>query len=98
VENDPRFNTFRQTIKDEFTLTTQLYLELTKCNSLMEKDTLAKHSILLRDRIVLPLLTIQQYALCKLQDPIIETNLKEAYEKLLTRTMFGVINAARNSA
>ena len=75
VENDPRFNTFRQTIKDEFTLTTQLYLELTKCNSLMEKDTLAKHSILLRDRIVLPLLTIQQYALCKLQDPIIETNL-----------------------
>jgi phosphoenolpyruvate carboxylase len=98
VENDPRFNAFRQIIKDEFTLTTQLYLELTKCNSLMEKDTLAKHSILLRDRIVLPLLTIQQYALCKLQDPIIEINLKEAYEKLLTRTMFGVINAARNSA
>jgi len=98
VENDPTFNTFRQIIKDEFILTTQLYLELNKCNSLMEKDTLAKHSILLRDRIVLPLLTIQQYALCKLQDPSIETSLNEAYEKLVTRTMFGVINAARNSA
>lgn len=98
VENDPTFNAFRQTIKDEFTLTTQLYLELNNCNSLMEKDTLAKHSILLRDRIVLPLLTIQQYALCKVQESPIDKNLKEAYEKLITRTMFGVINAARNSA
>jgi phosphoenolpyruvate carboxylase len=98
IENDPTFNAFRQTIKDEFTLTTQLYLELNKCNSLMEKDTLAKHSILLRDRIVLPLLTIQQYALCKVQESPIDKNLKEAYEKLVTRTMFGVINAARNSA
>jgi len=98
IENDPTYNAFRQTIKDEFTLTTQLYLELNKCNSLMEKDTLAKHSILLRDRIVLPLLTIQQYALCKVQESPIDKNLKEAYEKLVTRTMFGVINAARNSA
>lgn len=98
VENDEKFNAFRQIIKDEFILTTQLYLELNKCNSLMEKDTLAKHSILLRDRIVLPLLTIQQYALCKVQEPNIDPNLKEAYEKLVTRTMFGVINAARNSA
>ena len=98
VENDEKFNAFRQIIKDEFTLTTQLYLELNKCNSLMEKDTLAKHSILLRDRIVLPLLTIQQYALCKVQESNIDPNLKEAYEKLVTRTMFGVINAARNSA
>ena len=98
VENDAVFNEFRQIIKDEFILTTQLYLELNNCNSLMEKDTLAKHSILLRDRIVLPLLTIQQYALCKVQESTIDPNLKEAYEKLVTRTMFGVINAARNSA
>ena len=98
VENDEKFNAFRQIIKDEFILTTQLYLELNKCNSLMEKDTLSKHSILLRDRIVLPLLTIQQYALCKVQESNIDPGLKEAYEKLVTRTMFGVINAARNSA
>jgi phosphoenolpyruvate carboxylase len=98
VENDEQFTAFRQIIKDEFILTTQLYLELNKCNSLMEKDTLAKHSILLRDRIVLPLLTIQQFALCKVQESNIDPNLKEAYKKLVTRTMFGVINAARNSA
>ena len=81
VENDEKFTAFRQIIKDEFILTTQLYLELNKCNSLMEKDTLAKHSILLRDRIVLPLLTIQQFALCKVQESNIDPNLKEAYEK-----------------
>ena len=63
----------------------------------MENDTVSKHSILLRDRIVLPLLTVQQYALCKVQDSSIDPELKEAYEKLLTRTMFGIINAARNS-
>jgi phosphoenolpyruvate carboxylase len=64
----------------------------------MQNDTVAKHSILLRDRIVLPLLTIQQYTLSKLNAPIIDAELKISYEKLLTRTMFGIINAARNSA
>ena len=98
IESDATFNPIWQTIKEEFKLTTQLYLELSNAKSLMEADTVSKHSILLRDRIVLPLLTIQQYTLSKVQDPSIETSMLEAYEKLLTRTMFGVINAARNSA
>jgi phosphoenolpyruvate carboxylase len=98
IESDTEFNPIWQTIKEEFKLTTQLYLELNNAKSLMEADTVSKHSILLRDRIVLPLLTIQQYTLSKLQAPALETSRVEAYEKLLTRTMFGVINAARNSA
>jgi phosphoenolpyruvate carboxylase len=98
IESDTEFNPIWQTIKEEFKLTTQLYLELNNAKSLMEADTISKHSILLRDRIVLPLLTIQQYTLSKLQEPALETSMIEAYEKLLTRTMFGVINAARNSA
>jgi phosphoenolpyruvate carboxylase len=97
IDNDPDFRDFRQIIQDEFDLTRQLYLELTQDASLMDKDPLGKQSILLREKIVLPLLTIQHYALCKLQlqpsDPI----LKESYDKLVTRSMFGVINAARNS-
>ena len=98
VEQDPSFSPIWKNIKDEFQLTTQLYLELSNSNSLMEQDTLAKHSILLRDRIVLPLLTIQQYALCKIQAEDIDATEKAYYEKLLTRTMFGIINASRNSA
>ena len=98
IEQDPSFSPIWKNIKDEFQLTTQLYLELSNSKSLMEQDTLAKHSILLRDRIVLPLLTIQQYALCKIQTEDIDATEKAYYEKLLTRTMFGIINASRNSA
>ena len=98
IDNDPQYNDIWNNIKEEFLLTTQLYLELSGGKSLMESDTVDKHSILLRDRIVLPLLTIQQYALGKMQEEVLETDTKNAYEKLLTRTMFGIINAARNSA
>jgi phosphoenolpyruvate carboxylase len=98
IDSDPTYSGIWNLIKEEFMLTTQLYLELSNASSLMEGDAVAKQSILLRDRIVLPLLTLQQYALGKVQQPLIETPLKESYEKLLTRTMFGVINAARNSA
>jgi phosphoenolpyruvate carboxylase len=98
IDADPTYSGIWNLIKEEFKLTTQLYLELNNASSLMEGDAVAKQSILLRDRIVLPLLTLQQYALGKVQQPLIETPLKESYEKLLTRTMFGVINAARNSA
>jgi phosphoenolpyruvate carboxylase len=97
IDKDPTYSAIWNMIKEEFKLTTQLYLELSNTNSLMENDTLGKHSILLRDKIVLPLLTIQQYALCQVQAPNLDAELKASYEKLLTRTMFGVINAARNS-
>lgn len=97
IDKNPEYTEIWNLIKEEFKLTTQLYLELSNTKSLMENDTVAKHSILLRDRIVLPLLTIQQYALCRVQEPSIDADLKASYEKLLTRTMFGVINAARNS-
>jgi phosphoenolpyruvate carboxylase len=97
IDKNSEYTEIWNLIKEEFKLTTQLYLELSNTKSLMENDTVAKHSILLRDRIVLPLLTIQQYALCRVQEPSIDADLKSSYEKLLTRTMFGVINAARNS-
>jgi phosphoenolpyruvate carboxylase len=58
-------------------------------------------SIQMRERIVLPLSTIQQYALTKFQN--LEKSgdnkqMKEVYEKLIIRSSFGIINAARNSA
>ena len=98
IDQDPVYSPIWKNIKEEFQLTTQLYLELSNSKSLMEQDTLAKHSILLRDRIVLPLLTIQQYALCKIHEAATNATEKTDYEKLLTRTMFGIINASRNSA
>lgn len=52
-------------------------------------------SIALREDIVLPLLVIQQYALMELEQSPSD---KEAYENLVIRTLYGIINAARNSA
>jgi phosphoenolpyruvate carboxylase len=54
-----------------------------------------KASIALREEVVLPLLVIQQYALMQLEkDPDHAT----VYETLIIRTLYGIINAARNSA
>jgi phosphoenolpyruvate carboxylase len=58
-------------------------------------------SIQMRERIVLPLLTIQQYALTKireLDEQLVQAPIKEVYEKLAMRCSFGIINAGRNSA
>ena len=58
-------------------------------------------SVQMRERIVMPLLTIQQYAISKVREA--EENLitnpnKLTYEKLVMRCSFGIINAGRNSA
>lgn len=98
VKKDPQFGPVWELIKKEFDLTATLVMELADASVLMEEDKAGRASIQMRDKIVLPLLTIQQYALNQLHSRDIEPELKAVYEKLLTRTMFGVINAARNSA
>ena len=58
-------------------------------------------SIQMRERIVLPLVTIQQYALTRireLDEQGAPAAMKETYEKLAMRCSFGIINAGRNSA
>ena len=85
-------------IKKEFDLTNQLVLELSDSTILMQDDKAGSASIQMRDKIVLPLLTIQQYALHQLHKEETTPELKVVYEKLVTRSMFGIINAARNSA
>ena len=68
----------------------------------MEDQQAGKKSIDIREEIVLPLLTIQQYGLMKIQ--ALEKNSKnddewkKVFEKLVTRSLFGNINASRNSA
>jgi phosphoenolpyruvate carboxylase len=68
----------------------------------MENYPDGKASIDVRERIVLPLLTIQQYALLKINELNKEENpdlnLIKTYEKIVTRSLFGNTNASRNSA
>ena len=68
----------------------------------MQEEPAGKASIAVRESIVLPLLTIQQYALKKIQE-LEKAKVKDeaqikVYEKLVTRSLFGNINASRNSA
>ena len=55
----------------------------------------SKKSIAIRERIVLPLLVIQQYALQKIE---MGSALQPLYEKIVQRSLYGNINASRNSA
>ena len=57
-------------------------------------------SIQVRERIVLPITTIQQFAIGRIRESeenFAKTPLKESYEKLIIRCSFGIINAGRNS-
>jgi phosphoenolpyruvate carboxylase len=95
IKNNPKFGAFWNVLFDEYELSRDIMLELTGFKMLQEEDPLSRKSVKIREKIVLPLLSIQQYALMKIQKG--EGN-KEAYEKLVTRSLFGNINASRNSA
>jgi phosphoenolpyruvate carboxylase len=101
MKEDPEFGEFWSLIYEEYKLSKLLILKLSDFKELMENEPANKASIETREKIVLPLITIQQYALRKIKD-IENGNLgKETlkiYEKMVTRSLFGNINASRNSA
>ncbi len=102
MAEDEEFGAFWTIIYEEFKLTHALLLKITGYKTLMENETSGKASIDVRESIVLPLLTIQQYALIKLQafqkQKIPDKEQIEVFEKIVTRTLYGIINASRNSA
>ncbi len=68
MKNDPEFGDFWQIIFDEFQETKRLLLKIAGHKELMENYPDGKASIKMREDIVLPLLTIQQYALMKINE------------------------------
>ncbi|MBX9782876.1 MAG: phosphoenolpyruvate carboxylase [Chitinophagaceae bacterium] len=99
--NHPQYGELWNTIHDEYLLTKQMVLQLSGHTELMEEYPVEQLSVQMRERIVLPLLTIQQYAIAhsrELQEKLISSPLQPVYEKLTMRCSFGIINAARNSA
>jgi phosphoenolpyruvate carboxylase len=102
MKKDLEFGAFWQIIYDEFLETKRLLLKIAGHKELMENYPDGKASIDIRERIVLPLLTIQQYALLRINELNKEQNpdleLIQTYEKIVTRSLFGNTNASRNSA
>ena len=88
-------------IYNEFELTKKYILKLSGKSELMADYPIEHLSIQMRERIVMPLLTIQQYAITKvreIEEQLVDTPIKKTYEKLAMRCSFGIINASRNSA
>lgn len=101
MKDDPEFGAFWQLIHEEFERSKKLILRVTGYSELMEDSKAMRASIGVREQIVLPLLTIQQYALREIQKIHREgggPERLEVYEKMVTRSLFGNINASRNSA
>ena len=102
MEKDPEYGEFWSIIHNEFLLSKRLVLKLANQTELMQNYPQGKASIEVREAIVLPLLAIQQFALKKVKELKDQENvnkeLLETYEKIITRSLFGNINASRNSA
>lgn len=97
LARDKEFGLFWKKMFAEYQLSRTEVLQVSGMRELMKGNPLNLESIKLRERIVMPLIAIQQFALQRLRNREDEKHLAQ-YRKLVLRCMFGIINAARNSA
>ncbi|MBD0779800.1 phosphoenolpyruvate carboxylase [Maribacter sp. ANRC-HE7] len=95
MKEDEKYGEFWNILHKEYELSKEMLLLISGYDVLMENEAISRESIQIRENIVLPLLVIQQYALQKIGQ---NTTYKELYEKIVTRSLYGNINASRNSA
>jgi len=102
LSDHPVYGQVWNKINVEYELTKRYVLQLSGNNELMADYPIEQLSIQMRERIVLPLVTIQQYAMSKMrmmeEKQITSDPIKGNYENLVIRCSFGIINAGRNSA
>ncbi len=101
LSTDKKYGEIWNKIYAEYELTKKNILQLSGKNELMNDYPIDSLSITMREKIVLPLITIQQFAINKIRtmdEQFIENPIKDVYKKLVIRSSFGIINAARNSA
>lgn len=95
MAKDKDYQEFWHILNAEYALSKEMLLLISGYESLMEEEPITKKSIMIREQIVLPLLVIQQFALQMIEK---NDNNKAVYEKMVTRSLYGNINASRNSA
>nr|WP_299388370.1 phosphoenolpyruvate carboxylase [Allomuricauda sp.] len=95
MEQDAEFGPFWKILYQEYQLSKEMLLQISGQEILMEDEEVSRESVKIREEIVLPLLVIQQNALYHITK---DTAYKELYEKIVTRSLYGNINASRNSA
>jgi phosphoenolpyruvate carboxylase len=101
LSKDEKYSEIWNMIYKEYIITEKYLFQLTGKNELMAEYTIEQQSIGMREKIVLPLVTIQQFAISnirELEKELVTNTVKDTYEKLAMRCSFGIINAGRNSA
>jgi phosphoenolpyruvate carboxylase len=101
LSRDHKFSEIWNMIYEEYEITKKYLFKLTGNNELMADYPVEQLSVDMREKMILPLVTIQQYAMMKIREmeqEQIKDPLKPTYEKLAMRCSFGIINAGRNSA
>ena len=95
MQKDEEYGAFWNILHEEYLLSKKMLLLISGSKILMENEAISRESIRIRENIVLPLLVIQQFALQKIGQ---DKGFKDEYEKIVTRSLYGNINASRNSA
>ncbi len=98
LADDPEYGAFWTMLKNEYELTCSLLLKLSNTKVLMEEAPVERQSIALREKIILPLVVIQHYALQQLHYQDLNEDETNLYNKLVIRTVYGIVNAGRNLA
>lgn len=101
LSKHPVYGEIWNKVYNEYELTKEYIFKLTGKEELMADYPVEQLSVQMRERIVLPLVTIQQYAITKvreMEEAQMESPYKKTLEKLVMRCSFGIINAGRNSA
>ena len=95
MKDDKEYGDFWKILYEEYLLSKEMLLLISDSKILMEKESVSRESVKIRENIVLPLLVIQQFALQQMSK---DTDYKDLYEKIVIRSLYGNINASRNSA
>ncbi|MFZ4860666.1 phosphoenolpyruvate carboxylase [Sphingobacterium sp. Mn56C] len=98
MKDDETFGEFWTILHDEYEKTKAYLLKLSGADVLMQNYPVERSSILEREKIILPLLIIQHYAIRKLKSAVLPAEKEDVYRKLIGRTLYGVVNAGRNLA
>lgn len=98
LSKDARFGEFWNILNDEFERTKYYLLKISNTETLMDNYPVDRDSIAMRERIVLPLVVIQHFAIQELNEMDEDDERYHIFSKLVTRSIYGVVNAGRNLA
>ena len=103
LKDHPKYSEFWKTLSSEAELSIKMLCEVADVEQLLEDDPINRSSIAFREKIILPLLVIQQYALEQIQkeesgEISLSDEEREVFVKLVVKSLAANINASRNSA